>query len=134
MNIEKTLKEGKKHHTAKHLGISTSIVSILYGLFIIFYNGYFTGLIERYVSMDDENAIGVALVIVGLIKLIGLIINNTFLKRLGIYLLSFVWGALLGVSLVYSFGVGYPNPMPIFMGKIVWDCWRVALKGDFGNE
>lgn len=131
MNIEKELRKGRKLQTTRHLGLSVAVISILYGVFIVVYEGYFAGLLHPYTVMVYEEFIGGILVLVGLLKIIGVVMEIPFLKWSMIYMLSFCWGGLLGVSFFYSFGVGYPNPMPIFFGKIVWDCWKVASRGDF---
>lgn len=112
-------------------GKPIAVATVFYGMFIVAYEGYFLSLVAPYISNLSENLIGFALVAVGMFKLIGIIVGNPTIKKVGIYLLAFVWGALAGVSVMYAVGIGYPNPMPIFFVKMVWDCWNVARRGVF---
>lgn len=129
--IVKNLKEGKKQaENGKYLGLSIALLSIGYGAFIFYYQGYFMQMVNRYIDVNIEKGIGGFLFVVGVMKLVAVIIGNRTLKKISIILLLFVWGGLLTVGYVYSIGDGYPSPIPLFFAKIVLDCYRVVIKGD----
>lgn len=134
MDIEKTLKEGKKRQVGHHLGFVIAFVSFLYGLFVLYYDGYFSSMLEKYISTTDENWIGVMLLFAGLFKMLGVLQRNGTVKLLGIYLLLFIWSGIFAISVIYALGDGYPSPMPLFFGKMVWDCIVIVLRGNFDNE
>lgn len=134
MDIEKTLKEGKKRQVGHHLGFVIAFVSFLYGLFIFYYDGYFSSMLEKYISTGDENWIGVMLLFAGSFKMLGVLQKNGTVKLFGIYLLLFIWSGLFVISMIYALGVGYPSPMPLFFGNMVWECIVIVLRGNFDNE
>lgn len=129
--LEEQKKQKKQTNKVRYLGTSVAITSILYGIYIIGYEGYFINLVQPYISTLPEDLIGAALLLAGFTKAIGIATGNAFLKRQSIYALSFLWGGLAAVAALYSFGIGYPSPSYIFTAKILADCLRISFKGDF---
>jgi len=114
------------------LGLLISILSLFYGSFILIYGDYMHSLFSRLFDVIPDWSIALLLIASALIKLLGIYKKNKKVMRIGIVCLSAVWTAITAVYLVYSFGVGYPNPSFLFMGFIAIACYRVAKKGDFG--
>lgn len=112
-------------------GLLIASLSIWYGWFITAVEGYLLAHSEPYFQQLPEKAIGVALVIVGLVKVIGVLTHNGKMKKIGILGLSALWSGIFVLALTFSFGSGYPHPSYIFMGGVVIACFRVSLKGDF---
>ena len=129
--LEEQKKQKKQTNRVRYLGTSVAITSILYGIFIVCYDGYFINLLQPYISTLPENLIGAALLLAGFAKAIGIATGNAFLKRHSIYALSFLWGGLTAVGVLYSFGIGYPSAVYIFTAKILADCLRISFKGDY---
>ena len=113
-------------------GYSISILSLFYGSFILIYDDYMHSLFSELFDVIPDWSIALLLIVSALIKLVGIHKQNKRMMRIGIVCLSAVWTAITAVYLVYSFGVGYPNPSFLFMGFIAIACYRVAKKGDFG--
>ena len=113
-------------------GYSISILSVFYGVFILIYEDYMDGLFRELFDVIPDWTIAILLISSALIKLIGIHKENKKVMRIGIVCLSAVWTAITAVYLVYSFGVGYPNPSFLFMGFVTISCYKVAKKGDFG--
>lgn len=113
-------------------GYSISILSLAYGSFILIYGDYMHSLFSKLFDVIPDWTIALLLITSALIKLLGIYKKNKKFMRVGIICLSAVWTAITAVYLVYSFGVGYPNPSFLFMGFVTIVCYRVAKKGDFG--
>lgn len=129
--LKQELKKASNKRPSDFLGSLIAMVSILYGEFIFRVDGFLIANAEPYLSKLPENTIGILLVLIGVLKLIGLVLQYKPLKKIGIWLLSGMWSGLFFVSLTYSFGTGYPHPSYIFMGMIAIGCFRVSLKGDY---
>lgn len=110
-----------------------SVVSITEGMFILFNKGYISDRLDEYLLGTDENVFGWLLVIFGVLKIIGMFIRNSKLRAVGIVGLSAVWGMLFMVSVLWSFGIGYPSNSFIFNGLMIALCLRVSFKGIFNG-
>jgi len=113
-------------------GFSISLLSIFFGSFILVFNDYMYSLFSKLFDLIPDWTIAIVLIISAVIKLIGILQQNKKLMQVGIICLSAIWTAITAVYLVYSFGIGYPNPSFLFMGFMTIACYRVAMKGDFG--
>lgn len=123
--------EKNRMKKSKYLGLSVAVTTILVGIFFIAYDGYFIGLIPRALPTYYENIIGTVFVLAGTLKTYASMFNNMKLKRIMIIVLSVIWGGFFTVAMVYSFGAGYPNLMFVLVGKVTFDCLRVAFKGEY---
>lgn len=112
-------------------GLIMAFYSILYGQFFIRHNGYLIAWAEPYMRFLPENWIGVMLILFGGIKIIGIVRKSKLQKRIGIWGLSAIWGGLMLVAFLFSFGTGYPSAQWIDKLLVVVICWRISLKGDF---
>ena len=128
---EEILKENRKR-AFPFWGFSISLLSLFFGSFILVFGDYMYSLFSRLFDLIPDWTIAILLITSALIKLIGIQKKNKKVMRIGIICLSAVWTAITAVYLVYSFGIGYPNPSFLFMGFITIVCYRVANKGDFG--
>lgn len=114
------------------LSTSVAFISIAYGWFIMHYQGYFLGILHPSALGVSANAVGIALVLLGLLKIMGVATGNKHLRRLSIIALTFVWGGLLTINFFYyALGAGYPNPLWLFQARVVYDCTILASKGRF---
>lgn len=129
--LKKDLQKASNKRPSDFWGALIALVSILYGEFIFRVDGFLIANAEPYLSKLPENAIGILLMILGVLKLVGLGLQYKPLKKIGIWLLSGMWSGLFFVALTYSFGTGYPHPSYIFMGMIAIGCFRVSFKGDY---
>lgn len=129
--LKQDLQKASNKRPSDFWGALIAIVSVLYGEFIYRVDGYLIANAEPYLSKLPENIIGAALMILGLLKITGLVLQYKPLKKVGIWLLSGIWSGLFFVALTYSFGTGYPHPSYLFMGMIAIGCFRVSLKGDY---
>lgn len=132
MTLKEEILREKCKGTFPFWGYSISLLSLFYGSFILIYGDYMHSLFSRLFDVIPDWTIALLLIVSALIKLIGIRKGNKKVMRIGIVCLSAVWTAITAVYLVYSFGVGYPNPSFLFMGFITIVCYRVAKKGDFG--
>lgn len=125
----KRMRESEKQ--SRPLGFSVSILSIAYGAFILYYESYFISLLQPRLMDIQPEYLGVPLLLFGILKITGMLLNCGWLRRISIISLAFIWGGLFVVNLAYALGDGYPNPMFLFMGKNIFDCMSIALKGRF---
>ena len=132
MSVKEEILKEKHKGAFPFWGFSISLLSLFYGSFILIFGDYMHSLFSRLFDVIPDWTIALLLITSALIKLIGIRKRNKKIMRVGIVCLSAVWTAIEAVYLVYSFGVGYPNPSFIFMGFIVIACYRVSKKGDFG--
>ena len=132
MTIKEEIIREKRKGAFPFWGYSISLLSVFYGGFILIYGDYMHSLFSKLFDVIPDWSIALLLIASALIKLIGIRKKNKKIMRIGIVCLSAVWTAITAVYLVYSFGVGYPNPSFLFMGFITIACYRVAKKGDFG--
>ncbi|EDP68561.1 hypothetical protein CAT7_04824 [Carnobacterium sp. AT7] len=107
-----------------------SIVTLLYGLNVIFSNGY---LIERFsfwmMSSNVENVIGLIFALVALANLIGLKTGNKRLKRLGIVFMTMLWAAIFSLYVLEAFKLKFLGLIFTFLPLVL--CLRIARRGDF---
>ncbi len=132
MTIKEEILKEKCKGAFPFFGYSISLLSLFYGGFILVFGDYMQSLFSKLFEVIPDWTIALVLIGSALIKLIGIRKGNKKVMRIGIVCLSAVWTAITAVYLVYSFGVGYPNPSFLFMGFITIVCYRVAKKGDFG--
>lgn len=112
-------------------GAVIAIYSILYGAFYLRHTGYLINQAEPYMSKLPEKGIGAALIIFGILKLVGVATRNKKIKRIGIWGLATIWGGLLAVAFLFSFGSGYPSSQWIDKLLVVIICSRISFRGDF---
>lgn len=112
-------------------GFTIALFSILYGEFILRVDGFLLSWTEPYFQVIPVNLIGALLIVAGLIKINGIVFNNTFLRKIGIWSLSGVWCGLFVLALSFSFGTGYPHPSYLFNGLFFVICLRVSIRGNF---
>lgn len=124
--LEESKKQAKKGH---YLGMSVGIVSFLTGMFFTIFSGELSVFFQPYLKNVPEVFVGVTLVVFGVMKVIGILTNNTLLRKISIVALSFLWGSLFVVSTVYSFSIGFPSISFIFAGKVAADCMRISIRG-----
>lgn len=67
----------------------------------------------------------------GALKILGMVLENDVMRRVAVIGLAFTWGGLLVIDFVYAMGDGYPNPMWLFMLRVVYDCTTLAVKGSY---
>lgn len=128
--VSEKLKEEKYQAKQSYFwGMSIAIGSVMNGLHLLMYESVIVDRLNAYFLGADENIFGVALVLFGVIKLIGILIDNVIMRRVGIVGLSMVWGMLWVVALMFSFGIGYPNSAYISNGMMLVGCLRVSYRG-----
>ena len=132
MSVKEEILKERNKGSFPFWGFSISLLSLFYGTFILIFGDYMHSLFSELFDVIPDWTIAILLIISALIKSIGIHKQNKKIMRIGIVCLSAVWTAITAVYLVYSFGVGYPNPSFLFMGFITIVCYRVAKKGDFG--
>lgn len=108
-------------------GIALSIFSIFYGTQLIRYpeisNNYQVyELIKEFVI--DGQTIGFLILLLGVAKLVGIAINNKFLKRIGLIGLMMAY-AMLAISFLISTP---PNTISILTGYAVYTVLSISLK------
>lgn len=108
-------------------GIALSIFSIFYGTQLIRYpeisNNYKVyELIKEFVI--DGPTIGFIILLLGVTKLVGIAINNKFLKRMGLIGLMMAY-AMLAISFLISTP---PNTVSILTGYAVYTVLSISLK------
>lgn len=106
--------------------IGLSFVSIAYG-FIIFKHPSIMQNYEAYQKIDnffDYRLLSLALIILGIMKLLGVIINNKMLRRISLSLLLGLW-LILGTS--FSFG-DIPNTITILTLGNAWLALGIAVR------
>lgn len=110
----------------KWYSIGLSFVSIAYG-FIIFKYPSIMQNYEAYQKIDnffDYRLLSLALIILGIMKLLGVIINNKMLRRISLSLLLGLW-LILGTS--FSFG-DIPNTITILTLGNAWLALGIAVR------
>lgn len=126
------LEEAKKKEPFPILGLFIALLSILYGEFTIRVDGYFIAHVEPYLKGLPEDIIGGILLVLGVIKLVGILSRSYKWKRIGIIGLSAAWSGLFVIAVTFSFGTGYPHPSWMFFLLAVGICLIESSKGDFG--
>lgn len=106
--------------------IGLSFVSIAYG-FIIFKYPSIMQNYESYQKIDnflDYKLLSLAFIVLGIMKLLGVIINNKMLRRISLSLLLGLW-LILGTS--FSFG-DIPNTVTVLMLGNAWLALGIAVR------
>lgn len=106
--------------------IGLSFVSIAYG-FIIFKYPSIMQNYEAYQKIDnflDYKLLSLAFIVLGIMKLLGVIINNKMLRRISLSLLLGLW-LILGTS--FSFG-DIPNTVTVLMLGNAWLALGIAVR------
>ncbi len=131
---EKLVEDIKRETNKKELpfwSILVVSVSLLHGLFILRFTGYLTEHSGTELGLMTEQFIGWGLIVFAIFKIIAMIGDYHLIKRLSVVALSFIWTGLFSLSLVYSFGIGHPNPYWYFYAVIVLGCYRISFKGGY---
>lgn len=109
---------------------AVSIVTLLYGLNVIFSDGY---LIERFSFWDMpanfENVVGFIFVATALVKIIGLKKEDKRLKKIGIVFMTILWTAIFTLYVFEAFKLSFLGL--IFTSLPLVLCLRIARRGDF---
>lgn len=112
-----------------------SITSILYGvvsLAVMSRNGYSDGYYGWIVNRGLLPIPFVMLIIFGLLKIAGIVINTRMIKRVAIVGLMFCWGFVWTSSLMSFITVG-PNRMVIAILPIIAISTFIAMRGDYSE-
>ena len=108
-------------------GIALSIFSIFYGIQLIRFpeisNSYQVYELIQEIVVNGPT-IGFIILLLGIMKLIGLIINNKHLKRIGLIGLMMSY-AMLAISFLISTP---PNTISILTGYAVYTVLSISLK------
>ncbi len=105
-----------------------SVVSILYGLTLLLH----PEILQEYRvyqlldGLFDYRAISSVFIILGFLKILGIVVNNKKLKHIVLILLTFFW-TLFGVSFVLS---APPNTIGILSLAIAFLAMGIAIKED----
>lgn len=108
-----------------------ALTSMLYGLYVYFNAGYIVNTIDPHFNFITEGIISALTVMSGIVLIIGLLSKNGHIKRTGVVLMSFTWGLIFTLTLVWSLTAGYPAPNFIIYGYFLLSCLIVSYKGDF---
>lgn len=123
------IKQQEIRRETPFFNIMIALVSILHGEFITRVDGYLVEYSEPYIEYLPEQLVGVALIILGVMKLVSILSDNTQLKKYSIWGLSGIWTGLFFIALTYSFGSGYPSPSWYFYFFVVSGCWHISRRG-----
>lgn len=116
-------------HRVDRAGFVVAIGSFLYGMQI--YNN--PNILETYRvykiinSLLDNQLIGLIFMIISVIKIVGILLNNLILRKVGIISLSFLWGMFF-VSFLIS---PPPNTVWTLSLTVCLTLIRASLKGDY---
>lgn len=132
-NILNDIENAKKKQKFPILGFVVSLISILYGEFVVRVDGYFLAHTEPYLRGLPEDLIGIVLLVAGVIKLMGVLSNNHKWKRTGIVSLSIIWSGLSVIAATYSFGTGFPHPSWLFMAFVTTICVIESFQGRYAD-
>lgn len=108
-----------------------TFTSIFYGVYVYFNGGYIVNTIDPHFNFITEGIISVLTIMSGIVLIIGLLSKNGHIKRTGVVLMSFTWGLIFTLTLIWSLGAGYPAPNFIIYGYFLLSCLIVSYKGDF---
>lgn len=112
-----------------------SITSILYGvlsLAVMSRNGYSDGYYAWTVNRGFVPLPFILLIIFGLLKLAGIIVDIRMMKRVAIVGLMFCWGFVWTSSLMSFITVG-PNRMVVAILPIIAISTFIAMRGDYSE-
>lgn len=110
----------------KWYSIGLSFVSIAYG-FILFKYPSIVQSYEVYQKIDnffDHKLLSLAFIVLGVMKLLGVIINNKMLKRISLSLLLGLW-LVLGTSFLFS---DLPNTVTVLALGNAWLALGIAVR------
>lgn len=135
MDIKEELKEERLETIVKdHFwGKLIALISAMGGVQILYHDGFISGRLDAYLLGIDENVFGWLLLIFGVLKLLGVYVGNKHMMAITIVGLSVVWSMMFVVSVLWSFGVGYPSEAFLSNGLALAICLRVAYKGIFNG-
>lgn len=128
--IEIVEKEEKHAEESSYFwGYLTGGMSFFNGLFLIVSDGILATRMDTYLFGIDEDLFGWLLMIFGAIKVIGILADLYQARLIGIVGLTAVWLPLFVLSLIFSFGIGYPSNAFLSNLVILIACLRVSYKG-----
>ena len=110
-------------------GIVISVMTFVYGFYYAMFDGYLISLLEPNTGFSFSFQVGVIMMVLGFLKLIGVLFNIHWLRVVSLWLIALVWGGLLSTALAFSFGTGYPNTVWLDRLLMVVICLRTSLKG-----
>jgi len=130
-DIKVLKKDLEKHKNRKNAfwGIVVAVMTFVYGFYYAMFDGYLISLLEPNTGFSFSFQVGVIMMVLGSLKLIGVIFNVHWLRVVSLWLIALVWGGLLSTSLAFSFGTGYPNTVWLDRLLMVVICLRTSLKG-----
>jgi hypothetical protein len=113
---------------AKWDSLVLSIVSILYGLQLLLHPAILQDyrVYQLVDDLFDYRAISAVFMILGFLKILGIVIKNQMLKHTVLILLTFFW-TLFGVSFVLS---APPNTIGILSLAMAFLAMGIAIKED----
>lgn len=123
--------EKSRHEKVAFWGLLMGIYSVFYGIFYLRHQGYLIANAEPYMRFLPEKTIGWAMLIFGVIKILGVLLRNDFMKMIGIWGLSAIFGGMALVAFTFSYGSGYPNSVWIDRILVVVICLRISFKGNY---
>ena len=126
---EKLKEELEQEKPSYFWGMTIAITSVMNGFHLLFYPSVLSDRLETYLLGVNEDLFGLALVMFGVVKIIGIIIDNVNMRGIGIVGLSIVWGMLWVVAMMFSFGIGYPSTAYLTNGLMLVACLRVSYRG-----
>lgn len=135
-HVKKELKKQRENIEKKSYfwGYIVAVFSILQSGFLFIHTDYMADRFNAYLFGVNQNVFAIALLIAGVIKMAGLLLDETYSRQVGIVALCAIWGMLSVVALFYSFGIGYPSNAFLTNGLILVACLRVAYKGVFKSR
>ena len=86
-----------------------SIYSITEGLFYTMFRDYIINRSEPYMAVLSSGIVGWAMMLSGIILLLGYILHNNNLQKIGLLVMSIAWGGMFLVALTFALGTGYPD-------------------------
>lgn len=119
-----------KKQDADFVAYVCSLTTLAYGAYILYADSYLT---ERFglwgLSATGENLIGIAIMIVSIVKLYGLFTDNKLMKRLGIIAMIVVWALIVGLYIFEALNLQFLGLT--LTAPILVLCLRIARRGDF---
>lgn len=128
--LQEADKKVEKGYFPFHSALIT-FTSIFYGVYVYFNAGFIVKTIDPHFNFITEGVISVLTIMSGIVLAIGLLSKNGRIKRTGIVLMSFTWGLIFTLALIWSINAGYPAPDFIIYGYFLLSCLIVSYKGDF---
>lgn len=129
--LERVTQEAELKKSSFFWGKVVSYFSIFHALFLLVQPDFILVPLDTYLLGINQRLIGGLLIVVAVTKLVGIYFDSDTLRVLGIIGLSGVWGVLFTLSLMWSFGIGYPSNTFLSAGFMLVAILRVAYKGVF---